>query len=387
MSVVFWLSLAAIGFTYAGYPVLMAALARWRPLPLHWQAQTPAMDVVLVVHGGADALAAKLENLLALDYPADALTIHVFCDGCPASAAVAQRHASARIKVTVFPQRRGKSACLGDALPTLSAPLVMFNDVRQRTDAGAAKALAAALADPTVGAASGELVLQADSGFGQGVDAYWRYEKFIRRMESRSGSIVGVTGAIYAARRELIPTVPAGLILDDMWIPLAIAQRGARVVFVSDALAFDRASADAAAEQRRKRRTLAGNFQLIHRQPALAIPGAHPLAWRLWGHKWSRLLAPWLLLLALLGNLWLAIAGSAFYQALLALQLVAYLAAWLGLRRPALASRHAAVRLASAFVSLNASAMWALLDYLRNPQGFLWQTTPIKDVPSRDMPQ
>lgn len=383
MNIALWLALGIVVFTYLGYPAVMALLSRLRALPPHPRMQTrlPRIDVLLVVYNGAALLPAKLDNLLALDYPADLLRINVVCDGCDdGSAAVAQRYRSDRIRVFAFDERRGKSACIGGVLPMLDAEVVMFNDVRQRIDAQAARALAAALADPRTGAASGELVLEASNAYGKGVDAYWRYEKFIRRMESASGSLVGVTGALYAARREAIPPVPAGVVLDDMWIPLGIAASGYRVVFVPEALAYDRAAGDAIDEERRKRRTLAGNYQLLHRWPQLAIPGAHPLALRLWGHKWLRLLAPWLLLFVLLANLWLALQGSRFYQLLLALQLSAYAIALLGRHWPGFVAHFPPVRLATAFLSLNTSAMLALMDYLRNPQVHLWRTTRLEDA-------
>ena len=204
----------------------------------------------------------------------------------------------------------------------------------------------------------------------------------IRRYESASGSLVGVTGALYAVRRSAIQDVPAGLILDDMWIPLAIADAGYRVVFVPQAIAHDQAAVDPATEETRKRRTLMGNYQLLHRWPRLAIPGGHPLAWRLWGHKWLRLLAPWLLLLALISNVALSMTGNPFYLALLFLQIIGYGLAVVARWHPRLADAWLPARIAAAFFSLNLSALLALIDYLRNPNAHLWQTTPMTE-PSR----
>lgn len=379
-SLLFWVSLGLVAFAYAGYPLAMAVLARLRPRPVRAQAVLPRIDVLLVVHNGLRELPAKLDNLLALDYPPGQLRVNVVCDGCDdGTERIARAADPARVRVFAFAERRGKSACIGNVVPLLDAEVVLFTDVRQRIDAGAARALAAALADPSVGAASGELVLEAHDGYGRGVDAYWRYEKAIRRMESASGSLVGATGALYAARRELVPEVPGGVVLDDMWIPLGIAAAGYRTVFVPEALAYDRTPDNPAAEERRKRRTLAGNYQLLHLRPSLAIPGAHPLALRLWGHKWLRLLAPWLLGVALLANAVLALRGGALYPALLALQLAGYGLAALGRGWPRLTAL-LPVRLAVAFLSLNTSAMLALSDYLKNPHAHLWQTTRLEDA-------
>lgn len=383
MKIVFWLCLALVAFAYVGYPLLMALLAKTRRLPPlrhDLPGEAPQVDVLLVVHNAADLLEAKLANLASLDYPKGRLRINVACDGCEdRSEAIARGFAGAEVRVFAFAERRGKSACIGQVLPLLEADIVLFVDVRQRVEAQAVGQLVAALSDPAIGAASGALILETDSGYGRGIDAYWRYEKLIRRLESASGSLIGVTGALYAARRKAIPEVPAEIVLDDMWIPLAIAAGGQRVVFVPEARAYDRAPTDPYLEERRKRRTLAGNYQLLHLWPQLAIPGAHPLGLRLWGHKWLRLLVPWLLLLVLFISLVLAIAGSKLYGLLLLLQAGAYGLAIAGRTWPEIAARFLPMRIGTAFVGLNSSALLALFDYLQDPQAHLWRTTRLDD--------
>jgi cellulose synthase/poly-beta-1,6-N-acetylglucosamine synthase-like glycosyltransferase len=380
MTTVLWISLGLLAFTCVGYPLLMGALAWWRPRPLAGAAQTPRVDVVLVAQD-VSMIAAKLANLGALDYPAHRLRMNLVLDGCAAATADAVRRLLPDdARLFAFPVRRGKSACIGSVLPSLDADVVLFTDVRQRLDAGAVRALTAALGDPTVGAASGELLLEAAEGYGRGIDAYWRYEKMIRRLESASGSVVGVTGALYAARREALRDVPPGLLLDDMWIPLSIAALGYRIVFVPGALARDDAAANPRAEEQRKRRTLAGNFQLLHRWPGLAIPGWHPLTWRLWGHKWLRLLAPWLLLAAFVANAIVARNGG-FLALLFGLQVLAYALAGLGRLLPATLALPP-VHVCTAFASLNLSAALALRDFLRNPDAHTWQSQPTR-APAR----
>lgn len=381
MQWLFWISLALLGFTFAGYPLWMAMLARWHPQILHARAAEPSIQVLLVVHNAESLIVAKIENLLALDYPHLGLRIVVALDGCTdATESLLREMNSPRVEVVSFPQRRGKSACIGDVVPMLDADVILFTDARQRIAMDAVRMLVSAMSDPCVGAASGELMLDNDSGYARGIDAYWRYEKWIRRNESSSGSIVGATGALYAARRAVIGTVPAGLILDDMWIPLRIAAGGYRIVFVPGALAFDKGNNDPRIEEARKRRTLAGNYQLLRLWPALGIPGAHPLAMRLWGHKWLRLLAPWLLLLALASNLILAFSGSHVYVLMASVQVVLYLTACLARLWPGSIGNWLPARLCNAFVSLNLGALLALNDFLREPQAHLWSNAPAREV-------
>ncbi len=370
----FGVSLLLVAFAYFGYPLVIWLRARTHALPIAARDWEPSVDVLVVAYNAAAELAAKLQNLASLDYPRERITIHIASDGSSDDTiAIAE---AAGVRVHAFAERRGKSACLGDVLPRLTGEIVVLMDVRQRLEADAVRALLRPLADPTIGAVSGELMFErADAalrGFGGGVDIYWKYEKFIRRHEAISGSVVGVTGALYAIRRALAPTVPPGLILDDLWIPLAVA-RSARVVFANDAIAWDRVSEDPAREAQRKRRTLAGNFQIIERDPALLLPWTHPLGWRIWGHKWLRLAVPWLLVIALLCNL--ALAGtSMLWTVLLAGQIALYALAIVGIAVPGTLGI-LPVRIAATFVRMNAYAVLGLLDFVRDRDAHLWRVS------------
>lgn len=375
MTMVFLASLLLLAWTYVGYPLALVVRARFaprHPVLADWE---PSVEVVVVTHNAAHELRARLANLAALDYPPARLHIHIVSDGSTdASAAILGGDLPANVSVHLYPQRRGKSACLAQVIACLRAEVVLFADTRQRIEAGALRALLRRLSDPSVGAVGGELMFEhAENDFGNGVDFYWRYEKFIREHEARSGSVVGVSGALYAARRAVLPPIPAGLILDDVWIPLHIAGAGRRVLFAPDARAWDRPSTHPALEARRKRRTLAGNFQLIAREPTLLLPWKHPLGWRLWGHKWLRLLAPWCLLAAFASNLVLA-ARSPAWLALLLAQCVFYLCAIAGIRRAALLAFQP-LRVCATFVRMNAYAMLALADFLRGRVAPLWHVT------------
>jgi cellulose synthase/poly-beta-1,6-N-acetylglucosamine synthase-like glycosyltransferase len=231
--------------------------------------------------------------------------------------------------------------------------------------------LVANLADPGVGAVSGELMLSdPDSGFAQGVDAYWRYEKLIRHAESRSGSTIGVSGALYAMRRSLYRPLPDGTVLDDVLVPMRVVADGSRVVFEPEAIAWDRASQAPQEERRRKIRTLAGNCQLIQLAPWLLLPWRNPAWFRFVSHKLLRLLAPWLLLGVAVTSACLA--GRYLPCALaLAALLVAALLVLIG-RLQSVTARWLPVRLATAFFYLNLFAAQAVVTFARNKGLHLW---------------
>jgi hypothetical protein len=81
-----------------------------------------------------------------------------------------------------------------------------------------------------------------------GISAYWKLEKLIRKCESASGSVIGATGALYAVRRSLIPRLPTGTLLDDVYVPLWVIRQGKRVIFEPKARAWDELSNGTASE-------------------------------------------------------------------------------------------------------------------------------------------
>ena len=370
--IVFWLSALLLAHVFVGYPACMWWQARILPQRVRKFAATPTVTAVLAVHEGAGHIRAKLTNLLALDYPKGRLDIIVACDGCrDDTAAQCRQFSDPRIRVLEFAGRRGKAACLNDAIAAASGEVLLMTDVRQNLDTAALRELVANLADPAVGAVSGELrLLDARTGFAGGVDAYWRYEKLIRHAESRSGSTVGVTGALYAMRRELFLPLPPDTVLDDVLIPMRIAASGQRVVFEPLALAWDQPSQQPAEERRRKIRTLAGNYQLILLAPWLLLPWRNPLWWRFVSHKLLRLLAPWLLLLLALSSAALATRHAVCALTVLSLAggaVLVVLGRWLPAVRDVLP-----VRLAVAFWYLNLFAAEALIAFARNRRLHLW---------------
>ena len=367
----FWLSGGALAYTFAGYGALMSLLARGRTLKRQALAEPPDVCVVVVAHNEETRIAARLENLLAADYPPEKLRVLLVSDGSTdGTDARAQALDPARVSVLALPTRSGKAAGLNAALAHATSEIVVFTDARQRFAPDAIARLAAHFTDPRIGAVSGALEIEASgSAAGAGVEAYWRYEKSLRAAESLVDSCIGCTGAIYAIRRALFTPIPADTLLDDVVIPMQIAARGARVIHDPTALAFDPQSLEPASEQRRKQRTLAGNFQMLFRHPAWLLPWRHRLWWQLLSHKYLRLAAPLFHLTALAANI--ALAAHPFYQATLAVQLLFYTAAALGFL-PAL-RRLPGLALPAGFVFLNAMTLRGFHHYLKRSDRTGWK--------------
>jgi cellulose synthase/poly-beta-1,6-N-acetylglucosamine synthase-like glycosyltransferase len=252
----------------------------------------------LAVHNEEKYLRAKLENLDALDYPAERLEVIVVSDGSTdGTNEILDAWEDSKRRFAIVAAHRGKANALNIGMAQARGEIVCFTDARQTIAFDGLSNLVENFADPTVGCASGELILRDDSkpnALG-GVGLYWRLEKQIRKWEGIAGSTVGVTGAFYAIRRTLLTFIPEGTILDDVLIPLQAARQGKRVIFEPNAVAWDDITHNLTQEFHRKVRTLAGNYQLLKLAPWVLTP-ANPLRFQLICHKLLRLLVPFALM-------------------------------------------------------------------------------------------
>ena len=367
-----WTSALLIVHVFAGYPLLVWLQARLRPRPVARAAGLPTVSIVIAVHDGERYIRAKLANLRQLDYPADLVDIVLVCDGCgDGTVALARRATDPGLTVIEHATRRGKAECVNDGVKAARGEVLLFTDVRQRLSSVALKELVANLGDPTVGAVGGELHMEnVRSGFAQGVDFYWRYEKGIRHAESLSGSTIGVSGALYAMRRSLFHPLPAGTVLDDVLVPMRVAAQGKRVVFEPRAMAWDQPSQGPDDERRRKIRTLAGNFQLVQLEPWLLAPWSNPLWFRFVSHKLLRLLAPWLMV-ALTVSSGLLMTRHPMYAIAFGGLVGGLLLVGIARLQPPL-GRLLPLRIAVAFFYLNLFAAQALVAFARNRRLHLW---------------
>lgn len=379
------LTLAAHAF--AGYPALMAVLARlrarpWRPAPTASLQPPPGLSLVLCTHNAADLIASRVQNLLSCSWDGPVQLV-VLCDGCTDGTADRLRALPCeQVEMIVLESetREGKAAGLNAALPHCRHPIAVLCDVRQSFAHDALTHLAAPFADPTVGAVSGQLeIASSSSGAGRGVDLYWRLETKLRFWESQFDSVIGCTGAICALRTALFAPLPNDTLLDDVVIPMRIAAAGYRVIYEPRARAFDPQPLDPDRERRRKLRTLVGNFQMLERHPEWLAPWYCRLWWQLASHKYLRLAGPWLLIA--LAALSLTAPPSILTRLLVAGQAGAYGLALLGCLLPRV--RWRLLTVPAGFVLLQVSCMAAFFAYLKHRGNYLSLWRPASAAPSK----
>jgi cellulose synthase/poly-beta-1,6-N-acetylglucosamine synthase-like glycosyltransferase len=253
LKAMFWGSLGALGWTHVGYPLAAAAVARLRPRPVARDPRAePSVTVIVAAHDEEPVIERRVENLLALDYPADKLDVAVASDASTdATNALVEAVAAREPRVRLLDCKRGgKVAAQNRAVRQTSSEVVAFSDANATWAPDALRRLVANLADPDVAYVCGQLRLEAADGSNR-EGLYWRYEMRLREAESQLGSITGGNGSIYALRRaDYVEVDPRWG--HDLSFPYLMVQRGRRAVYEPAAHAFEKPTPSNETEYRRK---------------------------------------------------------------------------------------------------------------------------------------
>lgn len=303
---VFWLSGALLAWTYVAFPLVVLVRARLAPRPVRRAPITPSVSVVIAAHNEAATIAAKLANLRELDYPRDCLEVVIGSDGSTdgTDAIVAGEPG---VQLLSLP-RVGKAEALNAAVAAASGEILVFSDANSMYDPGALRALVAPFADPEVGGVAGDqrypaprrrgAATAADrgddgGGTGEGERGYWDLDRRLKVAESAAGNVISATGAIYAIRRELFVPVPAG-VTDDFVTSARVVAQGRRLVFVTDAIAWEPVAPGASSEFGRKVRVMTRGLRGVVLMRSLLDPRRHGFySLQLASHKLLRRLMVW----------------------------------------------------------------------------------------------
>ncbi len=386
-ALLFWTSVGLIGYSYAGYPLVLALLAQFRPKPCWQPSDCPSATLIIAAHNEEQTIARKLDNALALDYPPDHLQILVAVDGAEdATHKVAAGYSIRGVELDFSPERKGKMAAINRVMPKVTGEIIVFSDANNFFSADTLRELVKPFSDPTVGAVTGSKNITKDgSALGASEGLYWRYESFIKQQETRLGCCTGVAGEILAVRKSLFRPPPDRIINDDFYLATDLIKRGYRVIYAPQARSFERVSATAADEIKRRTRIIAGRYQALAHARRL-LPFNRPLlVWQLISHKFLRPLVPFAMIAALSANLYVVLfpdpadrfslinLGPPFGWILLGLQTLFYGAAWLGSHRRQDDWLGKILYLPTFLVNSNWAALVGFFRYLSGRQTALWE--------------
>jgi hypothetical protein len=375
LEIIFWICLLKVGYAYFGYPLVLVMLAR-RPAraepslvePQAW----PLLTVLVAARNEERRIREKLEDILAQDYPPDRLEVLVVSDGSSdGTARVVQEFERRGVTCIELARNVGKESAQALGIAASKGEILVFTDVATRIGGTGLRGMAAAFQAPGVGAVSSEDRFVTADGRPAGEGLYVRYEMWLRKLESRVRGLVGLSGSLFAVRRELCDEWPTD-VPSDLVVALRCARRGLKAISLPDVHGIYPDLKRDSAEFARKRRTaVRGMAGLASATEVLNFRRHGLFAFQVWSHKPARWAVPWFLVGALVTNVLLLDAGT-LYRWMLVLQLAGYVLAAAGMFSSSL-RRVGLVRIAYFFVLSNAALALAAIDFLRGRRVVQWE--------------
>jgi len=368
----FWGSIAVVLYTYVGYPILLAILSVLRgKRTLSDQSARPSICLIISAFNERRVIRQKIENSLALQYPRDLLRIVVASDGSDdGTVEIVEEYAGQGVRLVHHAHRRGKSVMLGDVVPNVQEEIVVFTDANALFAEDAIAKLVRGFADPMTGCVVGKLrYTDGDAtSVGKGEGAYWRYESWLSRMESRLQSVLIANGSIFAIRRELFRELYAD-VANDLQIPMDVANQNRGVLYDPEAIATEQTAAVWFEEFERKSRIvlrgLTGFATLRRRMRGMRL-------WQFVSRKLLRWTVGAFAAIAFVANTILA-ADSLAYTALLAGQVVFYFCAMLGWMKKGDVSPNRLFYIPFYFTMVNSAALFAIAAFLAGRRQRTWE--------------
>jgi cellulose synthase/poly-beta-1,6-N-acetylglucosamine synthase-like glycosyltransferase len=373
-------SLGLLLYTYVGYPALLWLCNRVLPAPESLSTEPtpwPDVSILLSAYNEEDVIADRMQNLLELDYPRERLEILVGSDGATdRTCEIVNRFNPQGIRLLPFERRRGKASVLNDLVAQARGEIVVLTDANTFFHPDAVRELMRALwRNPSACAVVGRVDLRSSVATGNLDSVYWRYETFIKTLESRFGTVLGANGPIYAFRRAHYRPIPQEAIVDDFLIPMLMRLRaGGHIVLVPTARAWEVSPERVRDEFHRRVRIGAGDLQALFWTWQLLLPWKGMVALAYFSHKVLRWLGPWLMLVGFAANLGLL--HRPFFSLLFTGQLMLYGIAAGGTfvrRVPILGVAAAGARY---FVVLNAAILLGFVRFMLGVARPFWTIAP-----------
>lgn len=330
----------------------------------------PTVSFIITAYNEEQRIAEKIENTLNQDYPKDSLEIIVASDcSTDRTDEIVKSYESKDVRLVRAPERKGKENAQKYAIENSTGYILVFGDVGTILQPDAVSNIVKNFQDLSIGCVSSEDRLLDRDGNVSGESAYVRYEMFLRRLESKVNTPVGLSGSFFAARREVCKDWAIDL-QSDFNTLLNCARLGLRGISDPSSIGYYKDIADEKKEFERKVRTVLRGISVFMKNRSLLNPFHYGLfSWQLFSHKLCRWLVPFFLLLAFITNFFL-IFHDFFYYLLFIMQVTFYFLAFVYYKNPAKAE--GILKVPYFFVSVNYSILVAWIEYLRGKRLALW---------------
>lgn len=371
---IFWLSVFLIFWTYFGYLFVLKLISLIYTRPIERSDEIPPVSLIITAYNEERRIREKLQNAMELDYPRELLEIIVVSDASSdRTEEIVSEFADRGVKLLVMSERHGKHYGQGQGIMSAANEIVVLSDATTFLAPDALRNIVGNFADSSIGCVSGQDRVLSAEGELRGEGAYVRYEMILRELESKVGSLVGVSGSFFATRKSLCHRWIDNM-SSDFYMPLVAIMHGQRSVSEPTAIGTYTVLQDPAKEFTRKVRTVVHGLEVLSKFLPLLNPFRYPtFSIQLFSHKLCRWLVPFCMILALPTNYFLLESGS-IYSLSIAVQLLFYILITASLLFEEL-KKNQVIKLVSFFGMVNLSILVAWYKYWTNQQFVVWDAT------------
>lgn len=274
---IFWLCIGLVIYTYIGYGALAWILVKIRKMigkefkQYNDPTFLPNITLAIPAYNEMSCIEAKVKNTFSLDYPSEKMEILFVTEGSNDGTSEyiqSLKSVYPNLKMISGDVRRGKIEAMNIAIKSIRTPIVIFTDANTSLNNQVIRNIVRHFQDPNVGAVAGEKRIEiqgSEAAAGAGEGLYWKYESFLKKLDTQLYSVVGAAGELFAVRTHLFGEVEKDTLLDDFMVSLKVAANGFRVIYEPHAYASERPSFSIQDEMKRKIRIASGGFQSIAR--------------------------------------------------------------------------------------------------------------------------
>ncbi len=388
MTLLFWILLFILFYTFIGYSLVLFVLLKFKKLffPNRFlktdKNYEPNVCLFVTAFNEKDYVHQKVENSFSLDYPKEKIQYVWVTDGSDDGTPELLKKYD-KLEVYHLSERRGKMHAMNRGVKFVKAPIIIFSDTNTILGNQSIREIVAKFSNKKTGCVAGEKRIvekEADAAAGSGEGLYWKFESWIKNMDAELNSAVGAVGELFAIRTELFEDVETDTLLDDFIISLRIAQKGYHIAYTPNAFAEETASLNVKEELKRKIRIAAGGVQTIFRLKGLLNPFKYGLlSWQYFSHKVLRwTLAPISLVLLFFVNLFIVIQQNSwfefqFYTVFFYIQILSYLLAVVGWYFENREIRFKLLFVPYYFATINYASIRGIIRYFKGRQSVNWE--------------
>ncbi len=381
---IFWTCLSIVFYSYLGYAFILFCLVKCKKFLFHNDLKfetsfQPSVALVIPAYNEEDFILRKIKNTLELDYPRQKLTIIFITDGSTDQTPGIIRKYS-EFKLMHQSERKGKSAAMNRVMQMITEPVVIFCDANTLLNKDCINEIVKHYADPKVGGVAGEKkILQNTTNtttVSSGESLYWKYESFIKKMDSEFYSVVGAAGELFSLRTSLYEAIEEYTIIEDFVLSLRVCLKGYIIRYEPKAYAMETSSVSMKEEQKRKVRISAGAFQaMLLVKPLFNVIKYPKLSFQFISHRVLRwAVCPICLILIFISNFLLEIlSGKAIFTYLLLAQVLFYLFAIMGWILAINSVKNKFLYIPYYFLFMNVSVLIGLYRIMTKKQSVLWE--------------